>query len=531
MKSYFLIVLLILSSCSLSVEKIHQKAVKHEMLSPLNNLVENYYCNYYHLPQSKEELIQHIEAFREHYGEEGIIMTSFDGLDLLEFIKDNNVMMAAYPDSVFIYASKGKIGCCVRGHPLYYLKHPEKYGYLDYDNLFHPTAYNADGKVLFEVEDNYWCDDRKKEFSEISRSIIPDIAEQCNTRFLIVKYLPNERRVLFSSDDFAGQNQCPQEYEEFLYSIYNDLKQKTPVISCIIFPVQLDFRNIRAREELDRYHKCAGEQNRKQITKRQQQTIQLAKEVDSVETPFTRIIYYYASLYSAPPQNKQQLVDYAKRYIKYTGVRYFLDIFPEYWHRYNNDTKFVIDDLCPFGSCRLVSFPDSCFLYSYRGKRGVVLYGSTPEEWCYSNQKHIYLYSYSPSFFDKRGKLIFDLTDFANEGEFNKGLDSLRRLPAYNHHIRIEHNGRKEPYKVFFTYTKKEGLKRVDRFDRTGRTFYSVENGNAITEIPSEEVPGCLKEDYINEIQGYLQNYTAKHPEVAEIRFLAWLMYSAAPKQ
>ena len=60
-----------------------------------------------------------------------------------------------------------------------------------------------------------------------------------------------------------------------------------------------------------------------------------------------------------------------------------------------------------------------------------------------------------------------------------------------------------------------------------GDNIYSVENGNAITEIPSEDVPGCLKEDYINEIQGYLQNYTAKHPEVAEIRFLAWLMYSA----
>ena len=52
---------------------------------------------------------------------------------------------------------------------------------------------------------------------------------------------------------------------------------------------------------------------------KEQQTIQLAKEVDSIETPQTRILYYYASLYSARPQNKQQLAEYAKSYVKYTA--------------------------------------------------------------------------------------------------------------------------------------------------------------------------------------------------------------------
>ncbi len=60
--------------------------------------------------------------------------------------------MTAFEDSVFIYFPSQKTGCCVIGHPIYWLEHPELYPIerTDYWWHFNTAAYRKDGTYCFD---------------------------------------------------------------------------------------------------------------------------------------------------------------------------------------------------------------------------------------------------------------------------------------------------------------------------------------------------------------------------------------------
>ncbi len=148
----------ILTSCIADpLSGTRQKAVDNECYSFLN-FITNYYCNaYYSLPRDKESLLHFTERWRTKDSCFAMYEESYDMCfsDLMSL----KVEFAYYTDSVFLYTETpyNKIGCCVYGHPFYWLEHPERYDPYrsDYYYQFRPSAYSKDGEYLFEEEFDY----------------------------------------------------------------------------------------------------------------------------------------------------------------------------------------------------------------------------------------------------------------------------------------------------------------------------------------------------------------------------------------
>lgn len=158
-KTFLFLAALFLVSCSSKMtdkERIRQMAVENDCISFLSNAVRGYYLAYYSLPKDFESLLSYLERFKAldtdfKYFEEMNDMS----LDQLLSLK---IGFVYYTDSLFLYTETpyNKIGCCIYGHPFYWLAHPEKYNYLDYYDLFEPSAYRINGDYLFWVEFDYW---------------------------------------------------------------------------------------------------------------------------------------------------------------------------------------------------------------------------------------------------------------------------------------------------------------------------------------------------------------------------------------
>lgn len=248
-------------------------------------------------------------------------------------------------------------------------------------------------------------------------------------------------------------------------------------------------------------------------------TIHLAKSRALIDSPYSKLLESYAEAYSALPQSMQQLRSYATKVLNYYGVDDFWDVYP-------GDTPLLIEDIGVGGSAKLVCFNDSCFLYSYRYDIGAVLYGRTPVEWAYDSYWSKHWWRYLPSFIGIDGDPIFVPYD-PYITNFNHGLDSLCAKSDYQHQLRIYNKGVILPYKIFFIYSKQNGLKRIDSFDESDKSFYIAGRDQDLESIPPEDVKRHLSRQYMDDLEHYLNDYLTKNwrLNISEVRFLSYMVF------
>lgn len=147
--SYLIILCLMLVSCQ-NTETIRRKAIRYKAHSELNNIIEYYSMCYYKLPKSVDDIVGFLNKWKAQ--SPNTYTYSISGRDIMDELFSNDLQMATYDDSLFIFNKHRQIGCVVYGHPLYWFAHKDEYPIdrLDYWYQFQACAYDAGGDYLFD---------------------------------------------------------------------------------------------------------------------------------------------------------------------------------------------------------------------------------------------------------------------------------------------------------------------------------------------------------------------------------------------
>lgn len=240
-------------------------------------------------------------------------------------------------------------------------------------------------------------------------------------------------------------------------------------------------------------------------------TIELAKHHDA-DTPLSTLLHSYVRSYLDYPHSSKDLYDFLTLSQAYWGDDCFDNSLSK-----ANDTGLLKREL-KRNRIRILSFPDSCFLFSRKYKIGAIAYGS-PAEWqmsrtCFGFQDH--WWDYSPAFLDNDGNVILQMQDFALRGEFSNLINDLireykgRRAILTNRFERFVH------YRVLWVYTLKNGL---EMFRQPGLSpLYKVDEfGNPQSLHIVVNYDCSLFSKQLEQVAG---SFIARHEEVAEIRFI-----------
>ncbi|MBO4570935.1 MAG: hypothetical protein J5699_03290 [Bacteroidales bacterium] len=179
------VLVMLLGGCCSNKESIRQKAKKHECSSELNSIVDFYSrCNYA-LPSSISDITDFLNEWKKQDS------TSYDyfddsGNDYVDILKKNRLRFAYYGDSIFIYSPRKRVGCCVYGHPLFWINNPESY--LEHKLIYEPSpaVFNSKGQYIFNFQ-----------YAQLAR-LIDSISANYSKVYLYKKKLyPTERKRFF----------------------------------------------------------------------------------------------------------------------------------------------------------------------------------------------------------------------------------------------------------------------------------------------------------------------------------------------
>lgn len=135
MRRIIIIILMVSLSSSCGDDYVYRQAITHQSVSEIDMVVEYFSICYYRLPKNFKELKEFIDAS--------------EWKDFIE-IRDRP-LFASYQDSVFLYFRQSQLGCCLYGHPLYWLQHPDEYpsDRLDFFENFQVSGFDKKGKYIF----------------------------------------------------------------------------------------------------------------------------------------------------------------------------------------------------------------------------------------------------------------------------------------------------------------------------------------------------------------------------------------------
>ena len=152
--SLIIAVLAIPFSCARQYN-VRELAIKTEIYSEMNAVIEFYSVCNYRLPENSDQLLDFLAEWKiqnpDSYLYDSFYPTEKSFIDL---IKKNNLQWEFHPDSVFVYSSSLNLGTCVYGHPFYWLEHPERYpeARVDYFDNFRPSIFDHQGKFIFNFD-------------------------------------------------------------------------------------------------------------------------------------------------------------------------------------------------------------------------------------------------------------------------------------------------------------------------------------------------------------------------------------------
>lgn len=155
------------ASCSQKAA-IREKAIRYESETELNGLIEYYSRCYYKLPNNISQLIYFLEKWEEHAPESYWSHITSDP-DMRNLLKKDNPLISSYGDSLFIYLKKQRLGCCVYGHPYYWIEHADAYPY------YRPDYWENFRVAAFDEQDNYLFD---FPYYDFHRTVVNSIASQ-----------------------------------------------------------------------------------------------------------------------------------------------------------------------------------------------------------------------------------------------------------------------------------------------------------------------------------------------------------------
>lgn len=123
----------VLISCG--SDYVHRQAIMHQSVSEIDMATEYFSICYYRLPKDFKELNEFIDES--------------EWKELIE-IRDRP-LCAFYQDSVFLYFRRCRLGCCIYGHPVYWLQHPDEYpsDRIDYFENFRISGFDSNGRFVF----------------------------------------------------------------------------------------------------------------------------------------------------------------------------------------------------------------------------------------------------------------------------------------------------------------------------------------------------------------------------------------------
>ena len=244
---------------------------------------------------------------------------------------------------------------------------------------------------------------------------------------------------------------------------------------------------------------------------RDPETIELAKH-HNADTPLSSLLHSYICSYLEYPHSTEDLYDYLSQCQAYWGDDCFNNS-----NSKDHDTKILKREL-KRNRISILSFSDSCFLFSRKFKTGAIAYGS-PAEWqmsrnCSGYQDH--WWDYSPAFIDSNGKVILQMQDFALAGEFAESIKSLIRTHKDRHAL-LTHRFENYVYlKVLWVYSRNNGLEMLSQPEQS--PLFKVDMSGSLQTVFLDIKHDCtLFSKQLEQIANY---YLTNYKKVAEIRFI-----------
>lgn len=145
----YCVLLLLLSCCN---DNIMDRAREFEAHTELNGIIRFYTRCYYEMPQQKSDIIHFLELYKSFDSSSFGSMYDIysENRDFIGFLKKENMMVSAFKDSIFIFFPDFNLGCIEYGTPYYYLLYPERYAFMDYDEIFSSSAFRKNGDFYFD---------------------------------------------------------------------------------------------------------------------------------------------------------------------------------------------------------------------------------------------------------------------------------------------------------------------------------------------------------------------------------------------
>lgn len=154
----FITTLFLCASCCVANQNIRELAIQNKSETFFNNIIEYYSRCYYRLPYNKEELIDFLNHWQKADSESFWVKDFCDekNMNIIDYLKNGKIAWERYDDSLFCYIAETNSGCCMYGHPYYWIKHPELYPTerLDYWKNFNTAAYLSNGEFDFDFSSN-----------------------------------------------------------------------------------------------------------------------------------------------------------------------------------------------------------------------------------------------------------------------------------------------------------------------------------------------------------------------------------------
>lgn len=243
--------------------------------------------------------------------------------------------------------------------------------------------------------------------------------------------------------------------------------------------------------------------------------------------PVNNAISSFIGTYYRMPNSLAELSDYCEQYsFRYSDNMTFVDQFIDQMNGTTPQEYFSK----PYVS--FVSYSDSCFVYDRKHKYGCCIYG-TPCYWANTDWRKTQ--SFSPSFFDKEGKVI----PIAHEVFY----DELTRISALfdNRIMRVE-NAESIPiryrhqsfsigkcdttaFNLVLKYSRITGVEQLcSRNDETGPLLLVTRSG-IISPFDGDTDINSLSKPLRDSLCSFIEKLILKNEEISEVFFIAPLFF------
>lgn len=123
--------------------------------APLNSVIKRYSSEYYGLPENIDIIIEYLERMKRESPDTYFYTEPYLEKDMVDILKSGKFKYVYSKDSVLIYDKKNKDKYLIRGHPFFWLEHPDAYPDDSYDYWlrFRPSFFDETGHHLYEYDD------------------------------------------------------------------------------------------------------------------------------------------------------------------------------------------------------------------------------------------------------------------------------------------------------------------------------------------------------------------------------------------